>query len=36
LSLKVITLFKCTIIYYLFKNDSLILSVGFINFGKNY
>ena len=29
-------LFKCTIFYYLFKNDILILNVGFINFVKNY
>ena len=33
---KVITLFKCTIFYYLFKIDILILNDGFINFEKNY
>jgi hypothetical protein len=29
-------LFKCTIFYYLFKNDILILNVGIVNFAKNY
>jgi len=30
------TLFKCTIFYYLFKNDILILNDGIVNFAKNY
>jgi len=33
--IKEITHFKCTIFYYLFKNDILILSDGIVNFAKN-
>lgn len=28
--------FKCTIFYYLFNGDILILSLGIVNFAKNY
>jgi hypothetical protein len=36
LVLKLTRLFKCTIFYYLFKIDNLLLNFGFSNFEKKY